>query len=159
MQPQSHSQSGYDLTIRSTTSHEVTIPADTVIFGSGWSTGEYPFFTTPQLESLGLPLPYTDDLPEREKEFEQLDKVSLKGILGRLRTMRLMPSEWSLSGFSARFADGKTEKWAPYRLYRLMVPLDSLPTRDIAFAGIPTCKGMSGSNPQVQSMARSHAVI
>ncbi|WVQ78504.1 hypothetical protein IAT38_000590 [Cryptococcus sp. DSM 104549] len=133
-------EDGFSLTIRGDGGAEQQIFATAVIFGSGWATGEYPFFDNAHLDSLGLPMPYTDTLPEREKEYVHQDKWSLDKLLSSFRTMRLMPAAWSLPGFSARFGTGKSPVYAPYRLYRLMVPLDSLYDRDIAFAGIPTCK-------------------
>lgn len=134
---------GYDLTVRSNDGIESQLFATAVIFGSGWQTGSYPFFDDKLLDSLGLPLAITRTLPDREKEYLKLDESNRNRLLSSLRTMRVMPSEWNLEGFSARFGTGKSARFAPYRLYRLMVPLDSLYDRDIAFAGIPTCKGES----------------
>ncbi|ORY25831.1 hypothetical protein BCR39DRAFT_542949 [Naematelia encephala] len=134
-------EEGFDLTVQEESGVESHLFATAVIFGSGWRTGEYPFFDDKLLDELGLPMPYADStLPDREKEYIQLDRVNLGTVLGYLKTMRNMPAEWSLPGFSARFGGAKAKLYAPYRLYRLMVPLDSLYDRDIAFAGIPTCK-------------------
>jgi hypothetical protein len=135
------SRPGYSLAVRGPADHRSEIEADAVIFGSGWSTGKYPIFDREQLEELGLPVEYTDCLPEREKGYQELDKSTLSNLLSSLRTLRDMPKEWGMRGFSARFGTKEPPKYAPYRLYRLMVPLDSLYDRDIAFAGIPTCKG------------------
>ena len=49
---------GYDLEVRlldGTTTH---LEAQGVIFGTGWKTGTYPFFTQEQREELGMPLTY-----------------------------------------------------------------------------------------------------
>ncbi|KAK4688134.1 hypothetical protein P7C73_g1991, partial [Tremellales sp. Uapishka_1] len=133
-------EQGFKLSIRGENNNETELFATAVIYGSGWSTGEYPFFDRSLIESLGLPLPYQEGIPAREDEYLAMDRTMGQSMLQRLRTMRLMPSDWSIPGYSARFGGGKSPTWAPYRLYRLMVPLDSLYDRDIAFAGIPTCK-------------------
>ncbi|KAK8858802.1 hypothetical protein IAR55_003032 [Kwoniella newhampshirensis] len=131
---------GFELVVQGDNAEPIVLFATSVIFGTGWSTGEYPFFDDAESNRLGLPMPVKESRPEREEQYEQLDRSSMRTILNTLRTMRIMPSDWSLNGFAARFGPGKPPAWAPYRLFRLMVPLSSLYDRDIVFAGVPTCK-------------------
>lgn len=161
----STSLSQYNLTIDSSTKSEpLTLTADIVIFGTGWRTGSYPFFSRSLAEELGLPFAYhvdvdsdsdsghddTNGLPEREKIFAKLDDESLKSLLRDQRTLREIPDVWKRPGYAARdsgkgnatlnvIANGneskEREEVAPYRLYRLMVPTTHLEARDIVVAG------------------------
>ncbi|GAA5900529.1 hypothetical protein JCM6882_001270 [Rhodosporidiobolus microsporus] len=119
-----------------------TLEADVVIFGTGWRTGSYPFFTQQQQEELGLPLEWDEgageEKPAREREFEEMDAES-EGELRR-ENRSLAQAPWAGTGSAASWFGGEQRKKAPYRLYRNMIPLAHLKRRDIAFVGIPTCK-------------------
>jgi hypothetical protein len=117
------------------------IDADCVIFATGWRTGDYPFFTRDQLDELGLPLTYSPEKPPlREEQFKATDEASLSKVKD-IFSMRDPPSLWQQAGYSARSVGRVAQQFAPYRLYRLMVPLSHLEERDIAFPGrlLDTC--------------------
>ncbi|GAA6041199.1 hypothetical protein JCM8097_008339 [Rhodosporidiobolus ruineniae] len=118
------------------------LSADVVIFGTGWRTGSYPFFTRSEQEDLGLPLDWVDgeeEMPPREREFEALDAEREEELRRENRCFKERP--WREEE-TAEVADGKVgrKRTAPFRLYRSMIPLSHLYSRDIAFAGTLTAK-------------------
>ncbi len=132
---------GYRLSIRLEDDKTVTKKvAQVVIFGTGWNTGVYPFFSPALVEELGLPISYADKTPERETGFVDLDAQSLKELLRDQKTMAKPPLQWDKPNYSARQAGRMPVQIAPYRLYRLMVPLSHLEYRDFGIVGVPTSK-------------------
>ncbi|KAF8922158.1 hypothetical protein CPB85DRAFT_1427490 [Mucidula mucida] len=132
---------GYRLSIRLEDDKTVTEKvAQVVIFGTGWNTGVYPFFSPALVEELGLPISYADKTPERETGFVDLDAQSLKELLRDQKTMAKPPLQWDKPNYSARQAGRTPVQVAPYRLYRLMVPLSHLEYRDFGIIGVPTSK-------------------
>lgn len=133
--------STFNLSITRSEGGQQEFPVDCVIFGTGWATGEYPFFTREQLDDLGLPISYTEDKPPlRESQFAESDRIARERINKEIKTMQDPPSLWSKAGYSARSAGRAVTSFAPYRLYRLLVPLSHLDERDIAFPGTPFSK-------------------
>jgi hypothetical protein len=118
-----------------------TIKGDVVIFATGWRTGELPFFSRALSDELGLPHKYVhlSDRPEREAFFEDVDDKCLDKLLATTRTLRDLPLEWSSPNYGARVVgQDPTTQVAPFRLYRLMVPLSHLRSRDIVFRLLPS---------------------
>lgn len=109
---------------------------DCVIFATGWKTGDYPFFTREQIDELGLPLGYSEDKPPlRENEFVATDKWAAEKVEKEIFSMRDVPKLWQQASYSARSVGRIVQATAPYRLYRLLVPVSHLYQQDIAFPG------------------------
>lgn len=109
---------------------------DCVIFATGWKTGDYPFFTREQIDELGLPLGYSEDKPPlRENEFVATDKWAAEKVEKEIFSMRDVPKLWQQASYSARSVGRIVQATAPYRLYRLLVPVSHLYQRDVAFPG------------------------
>ncbi|KAK0208868.1 FAD/NAD-P-binding domain-containing protein [Desarmillaria ectypa] len=132
---------GFKLSIRSSEDDKTVIEhvGQAVIYGTGWNTGTYPFFTPSMLDELGLPVMHPDKSP-REAGFEELDAKSLNELLADQRTLADPPHIWNSPTYSARWAGRIPKQISPFRLYRLMVPLTHLKQHDLIFPGIPTCK-------------------
>ncbi|KAK0466403.1 FAD/NAD-P-binding domain-containing protein [Desarmillaria tabescens] len=134
-------EDGFKLSIRSYEDDETVIEhvGQAVIYGTGWNTGTYPFFSPSMLDELGLPVMYTDK-SSREAGFKELDAKSLNELLADQRTLADPPHIWDSPAYSARWAGRNPKQISPFRLYRLMVPLTHLEQRDVIFPGVPTCK-------------------
>lgn len=132
---------GFELDLAMPDNTSKTMLAQGVIFGTGWNTGTYPFFTTEQMDELGLPLQYSEEKPPlREAEFVESDRRALTRISREIYSMQDPPEVWKDENYSARRVGKAAPKIAPYRLYRLLVPVSHLTTRDIVFPGLSTCK-------------------
>lgn len=109
---------------------------DCVIFATGWKTGDYPFFSREQMDELGLPISYSEDKPPlRESEFIQTDKWAAQKVENEIYSMQDVPKLWQQAGYSARSVGRIAQATAPYRLYRLLVPISHLYQRDVVFPG------------------------
>lgn len=134
---------GFLISIRTEEEELITRDAHAVIFGTGWRTGTYPFFSPALIEELGLPIVYTDGPPKREAEFIEMDERCLNELLKDQKTLATPPKIWEKPSYSARQEGKKPVNVAPYRLFRLMVPLPHLQKRDIAFPGMSSPWGIS----------------
>lgn len=109
---------------------------DCVIFATGWKTGDYPFFTRELSDELGLPLTYSDEKPPlREMEFGETDRWAQSKVEKEIFSMRDVPKLWQQAGYSARSVGRIAQSVAPYRLFRLLVPISHLYERDVVFPG------------------------
>lgn len=131
----------FTLRIRMVDGSERDLEAQGVIFGTGWNTGTYPFFTTEMMDELGLPLQYSAEKPpQRESDFIDSDAQAQARLDREILTMRDRPAAWSDVSYSARRLGLAAGCVAPYRLYRSIVPVSHLDKRDVAFPGITTSK-------------------
>lgn len=127
---------------------------DCVIFATGWKTGDYPFFTRDLADELGLPVPYSEGKPPlREDDFTETDTWAANKVEKEIFTMRDVPKLWQQAGYSARSVGRVARSVAPYRLYRLLVPVSHLYQHDVVFPGVPTSKAN-----HVVFMVQSHWV-
>lgn len=110
---------------------------DCVIFATGWKTGDYPFFTRDMADELGLPVAYTEEKPPlRENQFVETDRWAAEKVDKEIFTMRDVPELWQQPGYSARSVGRVVTNMAPYRLYRLLVPVSHLYEHDVVFPGM-----------------------
>jgi hypothetical protein len=110
---------------------------DCVIFATGWKTGDYTFFTRDMADELGLPVAYTEEKPPlRESQFVETDKWAAAKVDKEIFTMRDVPKLWQQPGYSARSVGRAVRNMAPYRLFRLLVPVSHLYEHDIVFPGM-----------------------
>lgn len=118
---------------------------DCVIFATGWKTGDYPFFTRELADELGLPVSYSEDKPPlREEQFTETDKWAAAKVDKEIFSMQDVPRLWQQAGYSARSVGKLVQNMAPYRLYRLLVPVSHLYEQDVVFPGVPTSKANHG---------------
>ena len=113
-----------------------SLDVDTVIFATGWRTGDYTFFNRDQLDELGLPVYHSEEKPPpRELAFAQTDRLASARLERDILSMSDTPSLWQESDYSARSIGRVKQAVAPYRLFRLLAPMSHLYDRDVVFPG------------------------
>lgn len=99
--------------------HTTSIPCDVLLCGTGWKQS-YPFFTPTQLCELGLPHPTTCHCLDDPTGWHALQDAADAQVLMQYPKLA-HPPEGVLRNVSPRVRD---DPKTPYRLYKLIAPLD-----------------------------------
>ncbi|RDW92195.1 hypothetical protein BP5796_01589 [Coleophoma crateriformis] len=118
--------------ITSMTGTEITLSdsiipnADAIVFATGWQTSYANIFSTPLGEELGLPVPLSQQSPEVEKHWTELDRTADAKVCQLFPIFRNPPK-----------TNENPPNVTPFRMYRESVPINLAAAHDrsIVFLG------------------------